>query len=56
LARIAQSGEMQQCAPQLSEPKGAAYWLAQPGAPAAKTDERPHGQTLDYPEAIRKWQ
>lgn len=56
LAHIAESGEMHQCEPQLAEPKGAAYWLAQPGSPAAKIDEQPPGQTLNYAEAIRKWQ
>ncbi|MDO8695673.1 MAG: ABC transporter substrate-binding protein [Pseudomonas sp.] len=56
LARIAERGEMQQCEPHLGEPQSAAYWLAQPGAPAAKTDEQPPGQTLSYPEALRKWQ
>ena len=56
LARIAERGEMQQCEPRLGAPQSAAYWLAQPGAPAAKTDEHPPGQTLSYPEALRKWQ
>jgi glycerol transport system substrate-binding protein len=56
LARIAERGEMQQCEPRLGESQSAAYWLAQPGAPAAKTDEQPPGQTLSYPEALRKWQ
>lgn len=56
LARIAERGEMQQCEPRLGEPQSAAYWLAQPGAPAPKTDEQPPGQTLSYPEALRKWQ
>jgi glycerol transport system substrate-binding protein len=56
LARIAERGEMQQCEPRLGEPREAAYWLAQPGAPAPRTNEQPAGQTLSYPEAIRKWQ
>jgi glycerol transport system substrate-binding protein len=56
LARIAERGDMQQCAPQISEPKGAAFWLAQPGAPAPQTDEQPPGQTLNYAESIQKWQ
>ena len=56
LARIQESGEMQQCAPKISEPKGAAFWLAQPGAPVPMTDERPRAQTLNYAESIRKWQ
>jgi glycerol transport system substrate-binding protein len=56
LARIAERGDMQQCAPQMREPKGAAFWLAEPGAPAPQTDEQPSGQTLNYAESIQKWQ
>jgi glycerol transport system substrate-binding protein len=56
LAGIAERGDMQQCAPQISEPKGAAFWLAQPGAPVPKTNESPAGQTLNYRESINKWQ
>ena len=56
LARIAERGDMQQCAPQISEPKGAAFWLAQPGAPVPKINEHPPGQTLNYAESIQKWQ
>lgn len=56
LARIAERGELQRCQPRLGPPQDAAYWLAQPGAPAPQGDEQPAGQTLAYPEAIRKWQ
>ena len=56
LARIAERGELQKCQPRLAEPRSAEYWLAQPGAPVPKGDERPAGQTLSYPEAIGKWQ
>jgi glycerol transport system substrate-binding protein len=56
LARIAEQGELQRCQPRLAPPRDAAYWLAQPGSPAPQGDEQPAGQTLAYPEAIRKWQ
>ncbi len=56
LGRIAERGEMQQCAPQLAQPKGAAYWLGQPGSPVPQIDEDPPGQTATYLEAIQKWQ
>ena len=56
LARIAERGELQRCQPRLGPLQDTAYWLAQPGAPAPQGDEQPAGQTLTYPEAIRKWQ
>ncbi len=56
LARIAERGELQRCQPRLGPPRDAAYWLAQPGSPVPQSDEQPAGQTLTYPEAIRKWQ
>lgn len=56
LARIAERGEMQKCAPRLAEPKGAVYWLGQPGSPVPHVDEHPPGQTATYLEAIQKWQ
>ena len=56
LARIAERGELQRCQPRLGPPQDAAYWLAQPGSPVPQGDEQPAGQTLTYPEAIRKWQ
>lgn len=44
------------CAPQLNSPRGAQYWLAQPGAPWPQlADERPPGHTLTYQEALRAW-
>ena len=37
-------------------PRGAQYWLAQPGAPWPQlADERPPGHTLTYQEALRAW-
>ncbi|MBB1518235.1 ABC transporter substrate-binding protein [Aquipseudomonas guryensis] len=44
------------CAPQLNPPRGAQYWLPQPGAPWPQlADERPPGRTLKYQEALRAW-
>lgn len=53
---LGRSGEFEQCAPRLAEPRDPAWWLAQPGAPKAPRDERPPGRTLSYEEAIRQWQ
>ena len=39
------------CGPRLSEPKGADYWLGQPGSPKAKRDEKPQGKTVPYEKA-----
>jgi glycerol transport system substrate-binding protein len=39
------------CGPRLSEPKGASYWLAQPGSPKAQRDEKPQGKTVPYEKA-----
>jgi glycerol transport system substrate-binding protein len=39
------------CGPRLSEPKGADYWLNQPGSPKAKRDEKPQGKTVPYAKA-----
>ena len=45
---------MTQYAPQLAEPRGADYWLAQPGAPKP---ERPRSkpQTISYDTLLRQW-
>ncbi len=39
------------CGPRLSEPKGAKYWLDQPGSPKAKRNEKPQGKTVPYEKA-----
>ncbi|MCG8613993.1 MAG: ABC transporter substrate-binding protein [Pseudomonadales bacterium] len=43
------------CKPVLNELKPQEYWLQQPGAPKAKRDEKPPGETWTYEEAIRAW-
>ncbi|WP_051207968.1 ABC transporter substrate-binding protein [Saccharospirillum impatiens] len=41
----------------LADAEGAAYWLAQPGAPkAALANEKPSGQTIQYDDLLRAWQ
>jgi glycerol transport system substrate-binding protein len=44
------------CGPRLNEEKEASYWLSQPGAPKAKVDEKPKGQTIDYDVLVKRWQ
>jgi glycerol transport system substrate-binding protein len=44
------------CGPRLNEEKDASYWLSQPGAPKAKVDEKPKGQTIDYDVLVKRWQ
>jgi glycerol transport system substrate-binding protein len=44
------------CRPVLNTPESAATWLARPGAPKPKVNEKPQGRTLSYEEAIRAWQ
>jgi glycerol transport system substrate-binding protein len=44
------------CGPRLNEEKEASYWLSQPGAPKAKVDEKPMGQTIDYDVLVKRWQ
>jgi glycerol transport system substrate-binding protein len=39
------------CGPRLAKPKGAAYWLKQPGSPKAKVNEKPQGKTIAYEDA-----
>ena len=39
------------CGPRLAKPKGADYWLKQPGSPKAKRNEKPKGKTVPYAKA-----
>ena len=43
------------CGPRLNEPRDAAYWIDQDGAPKAKRDEKPQGVTIAYDELIKRW-
>jgi len=39
------------CGPRLAKPKGADYWLKQPGSPKAKRNEKPKGKTVPFAKA-----
>ena len=43
------------CGPRLNPERDAAYWLNQPGAPKAKVNEKPKGETVDYDELVKRW-
>ena len=56
LERLQRHGVLGECGPELNEERGAAYWLAQPGAPKPKLDkEKPQGETVAYSELIEAW-
>jgi len=57
LKRLQRAGVQGQYGPKLNPEKGAAYWLAQPGAPKAKIDnEKPAPITISYDELLKSWQ
>lgn len=57
LERLERANVQGECGPKLNEPRDAAYWLAQPGAPKAKlADEKPKGVTIKYDELLKSWQ
>jgi glycerol transport system substrate-binding protein len=57
LERLARHDVMGDCGPRLNEPREAAYWLAQPGAPKpVLANEKPPGQTVSYDELLKTWQ
>ena len=41
--------------PKLAEPKGAEYWLAQPGAPKPEIKGRGKAITISYDEMLKRW-
>jgi glycerol transport system substrate-binding protein len=41
--------------PKLNEEKDESYWLNQPGAPKAKVNEKPQGETVNYDDLIKAW-
>ena len=41
--------------PKLAEPKGAEYWLAQPGAPKPAIEGRGEPVTISYDEMLKRW-
>jgi glycerol transport system substrate-binding protein len=54
--RLGRRGTGGACAPKLNPDRGAAYWFAQPGAPAPKlADERGRPATQDYEALLASW-
>jgi glycerol transport system substrate-binding protein len=44
------------CGPRLNPEIDPEVWLAKPGSPKQKVDEKPQGQTISYDELIKRWQ
>jgi len=44
------------CGPRLNPEVDPQEWLAKPGSPKAKVDEKPQGQTISYDELVKRWQ
>jgi glycerol transport system substrate-binding protein len=55
LERISRSGEQGDCGPKLNPESPEAEWLDKPGAPKAKVDEKPKGETVNYDDLIKAW-
>ena len=56
LERLARHGVLGECGPALNEPRDAAEWLAEPGAPKPKlANEKPQGETVAYEDLIAAW-
>ena len=54
MARLERAG-MAQCAPKLNKPVEAAKWLSDKGAPWAKVNEKPKGETVPYDQLLAAW-
>ncbi len=57
MERIARSGAQGDCGPQLNPEKDEAAWLKPlgQGAPKAKVEEKPKGETVNYDDLIKAW-
>jgi len=56
LARIADSGLLERCAPRVAEAEDPAVWLSRPGAPKPRlADEEGQGRTVDYETLLTAW-
>ena len=56
MKRIQRSGVQGDIGPRIGKAKGAAYWLAQPGAPKPKlANEKPKPITIPYDKLIKSW-
>jgi glycerol transport system substrate-binding protein len=54
LARLQRAG-MANCPPKLNEEKDPKEWLSDKGAPWAKVDENPKGETVAYNQLLDDW-
>lgn len=55
MQRIARSGVQGDCGPKLNKERDESYWLKKPGAPKAKVNEKPKGETVNYDDLIKAW-
>jgi len=56
MERLERAGVMEECGPQLNEPREASYWFEQPGAPKPELEnEKPQGVTVDYDRLLQAW-
>ena len=55
MQRIERAGVQGECGPKLNPKKDESYWLNQPGAPKAKVNEKPKGETVNYDQLIQAW-
>jgi len=54
LARLERAG-MKECGPKLTPEKNPKEWLSNNGAPWAKVDENPKGETVPYDKVLQAW-
>jgi glycerol transport system substrate-binding protein len=55
MARLERAKVCKVAGPKLNPKKDPSYWLKQPGAPKAKVNEKPKGQTVNYDDLIKAW-
>ncbi len=56
LERLERSGVLGDLGPRMNEPRDAAEWLSEPGAPKARLDnEDPEPITVNYDELVKSW-
>jgi glycerol transport system substrate-binding protein len=55
MARLERAKVHKVAGPKLNKERDESYWLNKPGAPKAKVNEKPQGQTLNYDDLIKAW-
>jgi len=56
MQRLERAKVQGECGPRLNTPRGADYWLAQPGSPKPKlANEKPRGETVPYDQLLEAW-